>query len=182
MCFLCSFSLGGKLTDFDVSFSHQGQDSLLAGIQSQIRKVHRIRTHIGNLSVFIQTLCHHHGLRYCKSQLTGSFLLQRRSSKRCRRRFLHRAGYYIFNRELRILTSFKESLCFLLGLETVGQFCFHFNFISINIRNFKHCCNAIRRFTDKSMYLTFTFHNQTNGNRLHTSGRKSRLYLLPQYR
>ena len=41
-CFLCSFSLGGKLTDFDVSFSHQGQDSLLAGIQSQIRKVHRI--------------------------------------------------------------------------------------------------------------------------------------------
>ena len=75
VCFLCPFSLGGILAGLDIVFTHQFCDNLTAGTQRQIRKVHRVGTHISDLSVFIQTLCDDHCLRYGEAQLAGSFLL-----------------------------------------------------------------------------------------------------------
>ena len=60
-------------------------DLLLAGIDTQTRQVHGVRTHIGNLSVFIQVLGNHHRLTHGEAQFTGSLLLQGRSGEgRCR--------------------------------------------------------------------------------------------------
>ena len=58
---------------------------ILRSLDAQAGEVDRVGTHIGNLSVFIEMLCHHHGLRHGESEFAGRLLLEGRGGEgRCR--------------------------------------------------------------------------------------------------
>ena len=182
MSFLCTFGLCLEVTGMYVVFSHHFRDSLFASYCFKIREVDRVRTHISDKSRFVQALCKHHGLRNGISQFTCSFLLQRRSGERCRRCFLYRTGSDIFDCKSGSLTSFEESSCFFLRLDATCQFRFHLHRLAICVRNEEYGGDAISGFCLEGMYFTFTLYNQTNSNRLNTSGREGRFYFSPEYR
>ena len=47
------------------------------------RKIGRVGTHVGDITRFIQTLGHHHGLLHTEAQARTGSLLQRGGNKRC---------------------------------------------------------------------------------------------------
>ena len=59
---LSTLRIGVILTYLAVFLAIELGNLLLAGIDTQTREVDRVSTHIGNLSVLIQVLSHHHGL------------------------------------------------------------------------------------------------------------------------
>ena len=60
--FLSTLGTGVVLAHLAVFLAVELGNLLLAGIDTQTREVHRVSTHIGNLSVFIQVLGNHHRL------------------------------------------------------------------------------------------------------------------------
>ena len=64
---LGTFRAGVILAYLAVFLTIQLGNLFLAGIDTQGGEVYRVCTHIGNLSVFVQVLSHHHGLAYRKA-------------------------------------------------------------------------------------------------------------------
>ena len=88
--FLCSLRLCFEVARMYIAFAHHLYDSVFAAGCCIFRQVDGVRTHISDKSGFVQTLCDHHRLCYGISQFACRFLLQGRSCKRSRRRFLYR--------------------------------------------------------------------------------------------
>ena len=77
------------LTHLAIFCAIEFRDFLLAGIDTQAREIDRVRTHIGNLSVFVQVLGNNHRLTDGKAQFAGCFLLKRRRGEGRSRSTLH---------------------------------------------------------------------------------------------
>ena len=166
-------------TELIISLSIRLHDALLRRSQSQVAQVHGIRTHIGNQSGFIQTLREHHRLRDRVTQLAGGLLLQGRSGKRRRRRFPYRLLRNLIDRERRLITCLQKSPCLLLVFQAAVQLRFQQGRAIGQDKGRHHPVSGLRH---EIVDLALAFHDQTNGDRLHTSRRQRRLDPTPQDR
>ena len=178
MRFLSSFGFCGILTCMYIALTHQRKNGIPACRQGQFRKIYRVGTHVSNQSAFVQTLRNHHGLCHGIPKLTGSFLLECGSGKRRCRRLFNRPCSNIFYFKGSILTFLKETLCLFFCFESFPE-------RSTNHRPFcvlKYSNYFIRSFTSKRIDFTLALYNQTYGNRLYSSSRKSWLDFTPEHR
>ena len=56
-----------------------------------------------------------------------------------------------------------------MRLQTAAQLCLHLALRSISIGHAKYGTDAIERFADKGLNLTFTLNNESDGHALHTT-------------
>ena len=129
------------------------------------------------MTVFIQSLCHHHRLTDGKTELSCCFLLQGRCGERWCRGTLQRLLLYAFYSELCPLTLFKEGKCLLVRAEALVQ-------ISLHLLTIYDECgsNPVVRLSVECLYLALALHYQSYGYTLYPASRQLRLHLAPQYR
>ena len=181
VCLLCALGIGVKLARLAVLLAPELCDFLLARVDAQRGEVHRVGTHIGDASVFIQVLCHHHGLRHGESQFAGSLLLQGRGGEwRCWRA-LERFFCHAADGEVGFLAFVQKRLHLVVGGETLVQFGLHFCHRPIFCAYAKNGIHTVIRFAFKPLYFSFPFHNQSHGNALHATCRQGRFHLAPQH-
>ena len=178
---LSSLRTGMILAHLAVFLAIEFGNLLLAGIDAQAREVHRVRTHIGNLSVLIQVLSHHHRLADGKAQFAGSFLLQGRCREGGSWRTLHGLLHYSVNNERGFFALLQELLYLFVRLHALSQRSLHFRLRTISIGNGKNTIDAIVGLTVEVLDFAFTLDNQTYCHTLYTTSRKRRLYLAPQH-
>ena len=180
--FLSTFTLCFETTKLHILFAHYICNSIFAARNCKIRKIHRVGTHIGNLSSLVKFLRNRHSLSHSESEFASCLLLQCWSCKRCSRTLFERTHAYIFYCKGCILTSFKESLSFFFCFQSSAQLRFHLYKLTILIRNHKDCSNTISSFNFESLNFAFTFHNKTYSYRLYTSRRQCRFNFFPKNR
>ena len=117
MSFLCTLRAGVEVARVAVLSTIETRNLFLAGTDTECRQVNRVGTHIGDMSVLVESLCHHHGLRHGESQLAGCFLLHRTGSKRWCRHALHGLLRDAFHHEIGIHALLKECHRLIVRLE-----------------------------------------------------------------
>ena len=179
--FLSTLRTGVILAHLAVFLTIELGNLLLAGVDTQAREVDGVRTHIGNLSVFIQVLSHHHGLTDGKAQFAGSFLLQGRGGERGSGSTLHGLFHYGFNDVGCLFAFLQELLDLFVGLHALGQRSLHFRLRTVRIGNGKNTIDAIVGLAVEILDFAFAFDNQSYCHTLYAACRKRRLHLTPQY-
>ena len=108
--------------------------------------------------------------------------MQRRGGKGRSRSTLHGFLADAINDKRCLLALLQELLHLLGGLHALVQQCLHLRLRTVGILNGKDACHTIIRIALESLYLALAFYYQSYCHTLHTTGRKSRLHLTPQYR
>ena len=170
MCFLCTLGVGGVVAWLAVFLAIDVDNLFLAGVDAKLGEVYRVCTHIGDASVLIQMLCHHHGLRHGEAQFAGGFLLQGRGGEwRCRSalEWLLAHGR---DGELGVFAFVEECQCLFMRLEACVEFRLDFRDGAVGIVEREDGVHPEERFTVEVLYFAFAFDDESHGHALHTSG------------
>ena len=181
MSLLCTLGLGGEVARVQVAFTHLGGDGLAGGVDGQFGEVHRVGTHVGDVSRFVEALCHHHRLCHGEAQLAGGLLLEGRGGEGGGGAFLQRARGDVADGEGGVLAAFQEAACLFLGLEAVLQFGLHLHRLAVGVGYGEDGCHAVGRFAVEGLYLAFALGDEAYGHRLYAAGREGGLHLAPQH-
>ena len=73
---LGAFGLGLVAAGLDVFGTVFGGDFLLGHAQGEVAEVHAVGTHVGDVSAFVQLLCHLHGSGHAEAKLAAGLLLE----------------------------------------------------------------------------------------------------------
>ena len=169
------------LTRLMVVLAILSQDSSLSCIDSQCAEVHRVGTHIRDMSRLVERLREAHGLRNREMQFAHRLLLERRSGeRRCRRamtRFVCHRGKGVGSR----LAAFQEFERLLLSRKTMVEFGFESYAFAIQSHTHKLRHQAIGSHWYELLYLAFALHNKTYRYRLHAPCAQARDDLFPQH-
>ena len=176
MRLLRTLRTGVELSGFRILSPMRLHDFLLRRVQTQRREVHRVRSHVGDMSRLIQMLRHNHRLAHREAQLPCRLLLQGARRKRRGWAFLHRLLLDVCDSELLVLAVSQKRLRLLLRLEAMRQR--SLDGLSVHHKDRAH---PIHRFTLETLNLLLTLHNQSHRHTLHTSSRQTWLQLFPQH-
>ena len=167
--FLSTLSIGMILAGFAVVIAIETDDLLLAGSETKLGEIDRVSTHIGDTSVLIEVLRHHHCLADSETKFTGGFLLQGRSGERRCGGTLHGFLGDALHLEGGIFALLQESLHLFLILETATELGFDLCGRAVGIGDGKHAIHIIIGLALKVLDLTLALYNQAYGNTLHTT-------------
>ena len=159
----------------------EARDFVFARTNAEARQVHRVGTHIGDVSAFIEALRHHHRLRNRKTEFAGGFLLQGRSGeRRCRRAF---QGLFrdALHREFGIATLLEEGQCLVVGLETGRERGGNLLWIVAAAREHEFSRDVVVGFALEVLDFALALDNQSHGNALHATCRQRGFYFAPQH-
>jgi len=93
-----------EVTHFGIFGPEQYGYLLFRRRKGLIRKVHRVGTHVGDVTGLVKPLGDGHRLAHRHTEFTAGLLLQSRGGKRCRRIFLRRFLLDVQYRKTGVLT------------------------------------------------------------------------------
>ena len=179
--FLRSLRVGVILACLVVFLSPCSLYLFLAGIDAERREVHGVGTHVCYLSVLIEMLCEHHGLRHGESQLACCLLLQCGGGEwrcRCASEGLLR---HVAHAECGILAVVEECQRLVVCLEACVELCLHFCLLAVGTDGEEYGVHSIVWLRLECLYLSLSLHDESHCHALHSSGRECRLHLAPQH-
>ena len=182
VCFLRALRVRVITSTLVVVRTHQFGDHRPYRIETEVGKIHRVGTHIGDQTRFIELLRHTHGRAHRKTNFTCCFLLQgRRGERRCRTAFRGFRGNGT-DGETRIFTPFEEGLCFVGRGKTVVEFGFQLCRLSVGTVYGETRRHTVVAFTCERGDLAFALHDESHRHALHTTGRKTGAHFVPKHR
>ena len=110
---LCSLGVRVVVATLVVVGSHFAGDDRAASVEAEVGEIHRVRTHIGDKTRFVERLRHAHGHSHGEAQLAGGFLLERGGGEGGSGGALGGTLNHTFYDEIGIFARFEESLCLL---------------------------------------------------------------------
>ena len=144
MCLLCSFGVGHIVACLKILFAHRLEDLLLRCTQAECGEVHRVSTHIGDLSGLVKSLGNAHGLADGVVKLTSSFLLESRGSERWGRLAFDGFLLDVADGVGRFSCLFEECLGFFPGFESLRQFSIEeYSLLGLRVKGGKRAGYAI---------------------------------------
>ena len=178
---LCSLGSGMVLAHAQVTLSDVLLDFLADGVDSQCAQVHRVGTHISNVSCLVECLRHAHSLADRHSQFACRLLLERRCGEWRRRCLLDGLDVDVCDVEGSVLAHFKE-------LQRLASFCqasiqFGAESLSglVGLR-LELGCDTIIRLALEALNLVLSFRNKSHRHALHASCRQTGSDFLPKHR
>ena len=154
---------------------------LLRGVDAEVGKVHGVGTHVGDASVLVEVLSHHHGLAHGVAQFAGGLLLQGTGGEGWGRRALHGLLLYRPHGEGGLLTLFEELLHLVDGLEAGGQCRAYLALRAVGVLDGEDAAHVVVGLALEGLQLALTLNDETHGHALHATGREGRLNLAPQH-
>ncbi len=140
-------------------------------------QVERVGTHIGYETGLVETLGHHHGLRYGEPEFTGCFLLQGGGGEWRGGGFAEGTHVYVSHLKPRAGAVIEKSLGLFLGGEALGKLCAQLSAVVGG----EQACDAEIRLAFECLDFVFALHGETHCYRLHAARGQRRLYLAPEH-
>ena len=177
MSFLGTLRTGVEVAGIAVFWTVEADDFLLAGADAERRQVHRVGTHVGDMSALVEALCHHHRLRNGEAKLAGGFLLQSTGGERRCRHALHGLAGDALHDELGILALLEEGQCLVVGLKAVAE-----RGKQGGTLHFQLGADVEVGLALEGLNLALALNDESHGDTLHSACRQRRLHLAPKHR
>ena len=180
---LCPLGVRVVVATLVVVGSHLLRNHRAASVEAEVGEIHRVRTHIGDKTCFVERLCHAHGHSHGEAQLAGGFLLERGGGEGWGGCALGGTLNHTFYDEIGLFARFEEVLGLLFcGKGAVERGLDLDRIFTCAGGQFKEGRHLIGRFAHKLFNLALALHDEANGHTLHTACRETGTHAAPEYR
>ncbi len=178
VCLLCSLRIGMVMPHLHISFAMPAADFAGDCRDGILGEIQRVGTHVGDVSVLIEPLRHHHCLRHAETEFSGSFLLQCRCCEGRRRRAPLRLHSHIAHFEAGSSAAFQKCAGLLLAAKAPVQLRFHGRAAGNGIEHGRYSeIRLAAEVADFVLAIDYQPHRHT----LHATGRKRGFQALPEH-